>query len=59
MKDKRIIKGGMHEIEFLKYVIYNRNSGVYIWYLDASWACEVTVILKQKRLLHCFFVRGF
>ena len=36
-----------------KSVIYNRNSHVYF---VASWACEVTLILKQKGLLHCFFV---
>ena len=40
----------MLEKEFLKGAIYNRNSYVYIWYLVASWACEVTVILTQKRL---------
>ena len=44
MKDKPIITG-MRENTFLKCVIYNRNSDVYIWYLVASWACEVTVIL--------------
>ena len=38
----------MLEKEFLKSVIYNRNSYVFIWYLVASWACEVTVILTQK-----------
>ena len=31
----------MLEKEFLKGVIYNINSYVYIWYLVASWACEV------------------
>ena len=41
----------MREKEFLKCVIYNRNGDVYIWYMVASWACEVTVILTQKRLL--------
>ena len=30
-----------------KCVIYNRNSDVYIKYMVASWACEVTVILTQ------------
>ena len=55
MKDKPIITG-MREKELLKSVIYNRNSDVYIWYLVAIWACEVTVILTQKRLLQCFFV---
>ena len=55
MKDKPIITG-MRENTFLKCVIYNRNSDVYIWYLVASCACEVTVILTQKRLLQCFFV---
>ena len=47
MKDKRIITD-MCEKEFLKCVIYNRNSDVYIWCLVASWAYEVTVILTQK-----------
>ena len=28
-------------------VIYNRNSYVYVWYLVASWAGEVIVILTQ------------
>ena len=37
----------MLEKEFFKSVIYNRNSYVYIWYLVASWAFEVTLILKQ------------
>ena len=55
MKDKPIITGKL-EKDFLKYVIYNRNSDVYILYLVASWAIEVTVILTQKRLLQCFFV---
>ena len=36
------------EKEFLKSVIYNRKSHVYIWYFVASWACEVTVILIQE-----------
>ena len=29
------------------------NSNVYtsIWYMVASWACEITQILTQKRLL--------
>ena len=40
----------------LKSVIYNRNSYVYIWYLVANWACEVIVILTQKRLPQYFFV---
>ena len=40
----------MLEKECLKSVIYNRNSYVYIWYLDASWAYEVIVILTQKKL---------
>ena len=35
----------MREKEFLKSVIDNRNSVVYIWFLVASWGCEVTVIL--------------
>ena len=55
LKDKPIITG-MREKEFLKYVIYNRNSDGYVWYMAASWACEVTLILTQKSLLHCFFV---
>ena len=44
--------------EFLKSSLYNRNRDVYniIWYTVASWACEVTVILTQKRLHQCFFV---
>ena len=54
MKDKAIITG-VREKEYLQYVIYNRNSDVYIWYLVASWACEVTLIPTQKRLLQCFF----
>ena len=45
MKDKPITR--MREAEFLEYVINNRNSDVYIWYLVASWACKVTVILPQ------------
>ena len=36
-----------------------RNSRLYIWYVVASWACEVTLIITQKRLLQHFFVRGF
>ena len=40
----------MHEKEFLKCVIYNRNSNVYtcMWYMVASWACGVTLILSQE-----------
>ena len=34
-----------------KSVINNRNSYVYMWYLVASWACDVIVILTQKKLL--------
>ena len=34
-------------------VINNRNSYVYIWYLVASWACEVIVIFTQKKLPQC------
>ena len=45
--------------EFLESVIYNRNSYVYISYLVASWACEVIVILTQKKLPQCFFLWGF
>ena len=41
----------MHEKEYSKCVIYNRNSGVYIYYMVSSWACEVTVILTQSVLL--------
>ena len=37
----------MCEKEFFKSVLYNRNSDVYIQYMVASWACEVTVILTQ------------
>ena len=37
----------MQEKEFLKSAIYSRNSYVYMWYLVASWACEVTLILTQ------------
>ena len=37
----------MREKDFFKYVIYNRNSDVYIKYMVASWACDVTVILTQ------------
>ena len=44
MKDKTIWTH-MREKEFLKSVICNRKRDVYIWYLVASWACEVTVIL--------------
>ena len=29
---------------------------IYIWYIVASWACEVTATLTQKRLFQCFFV---
>ena len=36
----------MGKDEFLKSVIYNRNS--YVDVLVASWACEVTEILKQR-----------
>ena len=32
----------MGEKSFLKSVIINRNSDAYIWYINASWACEVT-----------------
>ena len=40
----------MHEKDFLKRsVINNRNSDVYIWYMVASWACEVTLILTKKK----------
>ena len=57
MKVKPIITGMLEKI-FLRYVIYYRNSDVYqyVWYLIASMACEVIVILTQRRLLHCFFV---
>ena len=40
----------MLEKEFLKSVIYNRHSYVYIWYLVASWACEVIVCLFVKEI---------
>ena len=50
MKDQTI-QTCMREKEFLNSVIYNRNSDVNICYLVASWACEVTVIPRQKRLL--------
>ena len=40
----------MGEKQIFRSLIYNRNSYVYIWYLVASWACEVTLILTQKRL---------
>ena len=42
----------MREKEFLESVIYNRKSDVYIWYVVASWACEVTLFLKQNRCLN-------
>ena len=37
----------MREKEFLKCVIFNRNSDEYIWYMVATYACEVTLILTQ------------
>ena len=40
---------------FLKSVLYNTHSLVYIWYLVASCACEVTLILTQKSRLCGFF----
>ena len=40
------IKTGVKK-EFLKGVLYNRNSDVYIWYMVASWVREVTVIFTQ------------
>ena len=40
---------------FIKCHIQQKKD-VYIWYMVASWACEVTLILTQKMLLHCFFV---
>ena len=39
----------MREKDSLKRIIYNRNSDVYFWHMFASWACEVTLILIQKR----------
>ena len=45
----------MLEKEFLKSVIYNRNSHMYIWYLVASLACEVTLILTQKKPLQYMY----
>ena len=33
--------------KMLKSVIYNRNSDIYICSMVASWAYEVTLILKQ------------
>ena len=50
MKDFTILTR-MREKEYLKCVKYNRNGDVYIWYTVASWAFEVTLILKQKRPL--------
>ena len=32
----------MCEKEFIKCVVNNRNSDVYIWYMVSTWACEVT-----------------
>ena len=49
----------MLEKVFLKSVIYNRNSYVYIWYLVASWACAVIVILAQKKLPHASLCEDF
>ena len=46
----------MHEKEFLKCVIYNRNSYVYTWYVVASWALEVTVFLAPKSLHRCVMI---
>ena len=39
----------------LEEVSYTTETTVDIWYMVASWTREVNVILKQKRLLHCFF----
>ena len=41
----------MHDKEFLECVMYSRNSDVYISYMVANWACDVTLILTQNRLL--------
>ena len=41
---------------FLESVKYNRNSQVNIWYIVASWACEVTEILKQGSIEESSFV---
>ena len=38
----------MHEKQFLKSVMYNRNNDVYIRYMNAIWVCEVTLILTQE-----------
>ena len=46
----------MREKELLKCVIYNGKSDVYNLKFVAGWACEVTLILTEKRLLHCVFV---
>ena len=43
----------MCEKEFLKSIVCIRNRDAYILYIVASWACEVTVILTQKRLSVC------
>ena len=43
----------MREKEFVQSVICKRNSDAYIRYMVASWAGEFTLILTQKRLLHC------
>ena len=41
----------MDKKAFLKNVKDNRKCQVNIWYMVASWAFEVIVILTQKRLL--------
>ena len=46
----------MLEKDFLK-VPYTTETAMCIFgLLVASWACEVIVILTQKKLPHCFFV---
>ena len=37
----------MREKEFLKVSYATETTMLYIWYMVASWACDVTVILKQ------------
>ena len=36
-----------------------RTETAMCWYLVARWACEVIVILTQKKLPQCFFVSRF
>ena len=46
-------------VEYVKNVLYTTETDVCIEHMVASWTCEVTLILTQKRLLQCFFVWGF